>query len=127
VEGGGTGGREEGYLHPFPAGPTGDRRENVAAWREGTPGMPFAAAMTAQHAACARDLAPRQRHMPDYAGALNYGYHLDAGAFARLLADHAKGQLGVTHPAATVTGADSAPLTESTDPRAGRAATASWS
>ena len=34
--------------------------------------------MTAQAAACARDLAPRQRAMPDYAGALNYGYHLDA-------------------------------------------------
>jgi tryptophan halogenase len=59
--------------------------------------------MSPQHAACAYDLAPRQRAMPEYAGALNYGYHLDAGKFATLLARHAITRLGVIHIADEVT------------------------
>ena len=74
----------------------------------GVPHLPFAAAMTAQHAVCARDLAPRQREMPDFAGALNYGYHLDAGKFAALLARHATGRLGVTRVPARVSGVERA-------------------
>jgi len=35
--------------------------------------------------------------MPDYAGALNYAYHLDAGKFATLLATHARDRLNVRH------------------------------
>ena len=94
----------DSYLHPFSAPPPGDMRDLLAAWQTAAPNAPFAAAMTAQAAACARDLAPRQRAMPDYAGALNYGYHLDAGKFAALLARHATGRLGVTRIAAKVTG-----------------------
>jgi hypothetical protein len=62
--------------------------------------------MTAQSAVCTADLAPRLRAMPDYAAALNYGYHLDAGRFAALLARHATERLGVTHVSATVDGAE---------------------
>ncbi|UVO55816.1 tryptophan 7-halogenase [Sphingomonas sp. SUN039] len=95
---------DDSYLHPFTGLPPGDARELLAAWHEAGRTMPFAAAMTSQHAICARDLAPRQRAMPDYAGALNYGYHLDAGKFAALLAKHAIERLGITRIADDVTG-----------------------
>ena len=94
----------DSYLHPFTAPPPGDMRDLLAAWQAQAPGQPFAAAMTAQHAVCAASLAPRQRAMPDYGGALNYGYHLDAAKFAALLARHATARLGVRHVAARVTG-----------------------
>ncbi|MDE2620842.1 MAG: tryptophan 7-halogenase [Sphingomonadales bacterium] len=99
----------DSYLHPFTAPPPLDMRELLPAWQERAPDLPFAAAMTAQHAVCARDLAPRQRQMPDYAGALNYGYHLDAGKFAALLMRHATGRLGVTRIAAHVVATEPAP------------------
>ncbi len=94
----------DSYLHPFTAPPPAEMRELAAAWQAaGQPG-PFAAAITPQHGVCAHSLAPRQRAMPDYAGALNYGYHLDAGKFAALLMRHATTRLGVTRIAAEVTG-----------------------
>lgn len=95
----------DSYLHPFTAPPVGDL---LNLWRESDPPVPFAAAMTAQHAVCAQNLAPRQRAMPDYAGALNYGYHLDAGKFAALLSRHATGRLGVERIAGEVLGVSDA-------------------
>ena len=94
----------DSYLHPFTAPPPGDMRDLLAAWQTGAAETSFAAVMTAQDAVCARNLAPRQRAMPDFSGALNYGYHLDAGKFAALLARHATVRLGVTRIAAEVTG-----------------------
>jgi hypothetical protein len=79
-------------------------RALAAAWQAAGQPTPFAAAITPQHAVCAQNLSPRQRAMPDYAGALNYGYHLDAGKFAALLMRHATTRLGVTRIAAEVTG-----------------------
>lgn len=103
-----NGDANDSYLHPFTPPPPGDMADLLAAWRASAVEQPFAAAMTPQFAACARDLAPRQRMMPDYAGALNYGYHLDAGKFAALLSRHATGRLGVTHVADEVTGVTTA-------------------
>lgn len=94
----------DSYLHPFTPPPPDEMRALLSAWRISAPHMPFAAAMTAQHATCAQDLAPRQHSMPDYAGALNYGYHLDAGKFAVLLARHATTRLKVSHISAEVIG-----------------------
>ena len=99
---------QDSYLHPFTAPPAGAMSELLAAWQAGDVDRPFAAAMTPQHAVCARNLAPRQRAMPDYAGALNYGYHLDAGKFAALLARHATSRLGVKRLMAEVIGVDAA-------------------
>lgn len=101
-----TGTADDRYLHPFtspPAAPTG---ELLAAWQAGSPDLPFAAAMTAQAHVCDLDLAPRQRAMPDYQGAANYAYHLDAGKFAALLASHATQRLGVRHIPDHVTGVE---------------------
>lgn len=97
-----TGAAGDSYLHPFTLPPPGDMQGLLDAWAAGPERVPFASAMTAQAAVAARHLAPRQRAMPDYAGALNYGYHLDAGKFAALLARHATGRLGVTHVAGAV-------------------------
>jgi tryptophan 7-halogenase len=94
----------DSYLHPFTPPPSDEMRDLLSAWKHSAPESPFAAAMTSQFAACANNLAPRQRTMPDYAGALNYGYHLDAGRFATLLARHATTRLGVTHISDEVTG-----------------------
>lgn len=99
-----NGAADDRYFHPFTAPPSGDMRELIAAWRAQGGDLSFASAMAAQAAICAVDLAPRQRGMPDYAGTVNYGYHLDAGKFAALLARHATKRLGVRHIAAEVTG-----------------------
>ncbi len=98
------GSAEDSYLHPFSAPPAAEMRDLAATWQASGQQGPFAAAITPQHMACAQNLSPRQRAMPDYAGALNYGYHLDAGKFAALLARHATERLGVTRIAAQVTG-----------------------
>lgn len=97
-----TGAPGDSYLHPFTPPVEADPAGLVAAWQAA--GGPFAAAVSAQAAVCAADLAPRQRAMPDYAGALNYAYHLDAGKFAALLARHGVERLGVRHLRDHVTG-----------------------
>ena len=99
-----TGEEGDSYLHPFTPPAPADMRELLAAWSEAGAAPAFAAAVTAQGMVCEKDLAPRQRAMPDYAGALNYGYHLDAGKFAALLMRHATGRLGVRHVCDHVTG-----------------------
>ena len=92
------------YLHPFTPPPAAAPRALVAAWAGEDEGSSFADAMTAQARVCAADLAPRQPAMPDYGGALNYAYHLDAAKLAALLSRHAVGRLGVRHVADEVIG-----------------------
>ncbi|RIV78152.1 tryptophan halogenase family protein [Pelagerythrobacter aerophilus] len=92
-----NGGPGDSYYHPFTAPIAGDIAELLSAWKGTADELPFSYAMNPQAAICDRDLAPRQRAMPDFAGALNYGYHLDAGKLAVLLARHAVQKLGVTH------------------------------
>ncbi len=97
------GGAGDTYYHPFGLPAEGDAHDLVDAWRSS--GEPrFAEAVSPQPHVCARDLAPRQRGMPDYAGALNYAYHLDAAKLAQLLMRHATERLGVTHIRDHVTG-----------------------
>lgn len=91
-----TGAADDRYYHPFVPPVSAEPRDLVAAWSRGNEPR-FAEAVGAQAAVCAADLAPRQRGMPDYAGSLNYAYHLDAGRFAVLLARHGTTRLGVRH------------------------------
>jgi tryptophan 7-halogenase len=86
----------DAYHHPFTAPVEGEARSVVDGWRT-MAGIRFADAVGPQPQVCARHLAPRQPGMPDYAGALNYAYHLDAGKFADLLRRHAVDRLGVRH------------------------------
>jgi hypothetical protein len=103
-----SGEADDQYLHPFTPPVAGDPRDLVAAWQADPAGRGFADVVGAQPKVCALDLAPRQRAMPDYAGALNYAYHLDAGKLATLLAQHGRGQLGVRHLRDHVTQVDMA-------------------
>jgi len=104
-----TGQANDSYLHPFtppPAAP--DPRQLLAAWRR-QGDQSFATAMTPQPEVAAIHLAPKQRGMPSFAGALNYAYHLDAARFVAMLRSHAVDRLGVTHVAdriASVEGTD---------------------
>jgi len=97
-----TGAADDRYYHPFVPPIDADPRD-AAAFH---PDAAFADRVCAQPAACALDLAPRQRAMPDYAGALNYAYHLDAAKLAALLARHAVERLGVRHVRDHVVGVD---------------------
>lgn len=94
----------DSYYHPFTSPPAAATGDLLAAWQATASDLSFAAAMTPQAHVCDQDLAPRQRTMPDYQGATNYAYHLDAGKFAALLTAHATQRLGVEHIAAHVTG-----------------------
>lgn len=96
----------DAYYHPFSPPIEGSARDIVEAWREGATNRPFAAAASPQPEVCALHLAPRQRAMPDYGGALNYAYHLDAAKLAALLARHGVERLGVRHVRDHVTGVD---------------------
>ena len=92
-----TGDPGDRFFHPFVAPVDGAPRDVVAAWHNHAARYGFAEAVCPQPRICASDLAPRQHTMPDYAGAQNYGYHLDAGKFAALLARHGAERLGVQH------------------------------
>ncbi len=96
----------DSYYHPFTAPPPGSMSELLAVWKAQASNTSFAEAMSPQAAICDRDLAPRQRTMPSFAGALNYGYHLDAGKFGAVLAEHAVAKLGVKHVRSLVTGVE---------------------
>ncbi len=95
------------YLHPFAPPIPGSDDAVLAAWIYTDPAKSFAATVSPQAAVCAQNLAPKQASMPDYAGALNYGYHLDAVKFAALLQRHATSTLGVRHIRDHVTAVDS--------------------
>ena len=96
------------YYHPFSL-PEGFDTVNLAEhWLAGAAGeMPFAKAVTPQHAVCELGKAPKQIGIPNYAYTVNYGYHLDAGKFASLLTQNATEKLGVTHVSADVVSVNS--------------------
>ena len=101
-----TGQPGDRYYHPFTPPPPDAIAAVIAAMHGEPDKRDFAHLASAQAAICDADLAPRQRVMPPYAGALNYGYHLDAGKFAGLLRRRATDRLGVTHLSDVVTGVD---------------------
>jgi tryptophan 7-halogenase len=102
-----TGEDEDSYYHPFTPPPDGAAVDLVSAWQALTPGAPYAFAVCPQPAICAAQLAPRQRPMAPYSGALNYAYHLDAAKLAQRLSRHAVGTLGATHLRDQVVAVDS--------------------
>jgi len=95
------------YYHPFTA-PAGYPTHDLAShWWSQRQKLSFVDAVSAQGMVCDRNLAPKQFDTPDYAGVLNYGYHLDAGRFATLLARHCTNRLGVEHVQAHIHGIQS--------------------
>jgi hypothetical protein len=104
-----SGAADDAYFHPFTPPVEADAGSLIAAWQDDAAASTFADAVTPQPHVANQHLAPRQRTMPDYAGALNYGYHLDAGKLAALLQRHATTRLGVRHLRDHVTRVDRAP------------------
>ncbi|MDX1626989.1 MAG: tryptophan halogenase family protein [Wenzhouxiangellaceae bacterium] len=85
------------YYHPFTA-PAGYPSVDLAShWWRDRRNLSFVDAVSPQGMVCDRRLAPKQAHTPQYAGVVNYGYHLDAGRFAELLTEHCTRELDVRH------------------------------
>lgn len=92
-------GDEDFYYHPFTV-PMGYGRIDLAPYVQDI--SQFAVDSNFQHQICEAGLAPRGFAEGEYQGQCNYAYHLDAGAFADLLKDHCKNNLGVQHRIGTV-------------------------
>jgi tryptophan 7-halogenase len=92
-----NGAADDIYYHPFSV-PAGYPNVNsVPCWLKYRDRISFAHQMTPQARVCDQNLAPKQAQTPEYAHVLNYGYHLDAGKFAMMLAEHCTRSLGVKH------------------------------
>lgn len=102
------GSRQDVYYHPFTA-PAGYPGTDLASWwQDGGSKLSFTDTVSPQGMVCDRDLGPKQAGTPEYAGVLNYAYHLDAGRFADLLTRHCTRSLGVRHVQDHVIGITSA-------------------
>lgn len=97
-----TGAADDFYYHPLML-PQGFSQVNlVPHWlRDGT-SESFCDAVCPQGRLCDDGLAPKAITTPEYEGAANYAYHLDAGKFAPFLQRHCCEQLGVRHVPADV-------------------------
>lgn len=85
------------YYHPFTL-PSGYGVSNLYdAWQSEYPDLPFAEAVSVQPRICELGYGPKQHTMPEFAGALSYGYHLDAGKFTEMLRKHCTVALKVLH------------------------------
>ena len=97
------------YYHPFTA-PAGFAHINlVPFWQPQRDKVSFVDAVSVQGRVCDGNLAPKQESTPEYAGVVNYAYHLDAGKFAELLQRHCTEVLGVRHIVDHVTGINGRP------------------
>ena len=96
------------YYHPFSL-PAEYSRLNLADWwPDAAGGRSFAEFVTPQAAVIRAGLAPKQPAMPEFAFAVNYGYHFDAGRFADLLHEQAVSVMAVGYRAANVIAVESA-------------------
>ena len=87
----------DAYYHPFSL-PEGFSQVNLAKhWLASNKQTDFANSVSVQPALCDHNLAPKLANTPDYAGFVNYAYHLDAGKFVPFLIQHATEKLGVNH------------------------------
>lgn len=91
-------GRSRSYFHPFEPPFYTEGASLVPYWllEDEATRPPFAAAMTIQHRVAEAGRAPKQAGEGDFAGPLNYAYHLDAVSLSRILAERGR-QLGVEH------------------------------
>ena len=94
------------YYHPFTV-PLGYGRIDLAPYVDDIAN--YAVESNFQHHVCEAGLAPRGFAESEFQGQCNYAYHLDAGAFADLLKNHCRTELGVVHVVDTVKQAVLAP------------------
>lgn len=91
------------YYHPFTV-PLGYGRIDLAPYVSNI--EEFAVESNFQHHVCEAGLAPRTLSEGEYQGQCNYAYHLDAGAFAEILKEFCRNNLGVEHVIGTVKDAE---------------------
>lgn len=103
-----TGEDHDGYLHPFTPPAAWNSELLAPYWLEEGRSISFAQAVCHQSMPSLRGRAPKQITTPEYAGIVNYAYHLDAGKFASLLQEHCTRKLGVRHLLDEVVGVEPA-------------------
>jgi len=92
-----TGEKNDSFYHPFIA-PHGFGQCNLTShWLQSKDNIPFAHAISFQPHLCDAGCAPKQIQTPEFAAVANYGYHLNATKFAKLLQEHCTKKLGVKH------------------------------
>ncbi|RAK52169.1 tryptophan halogenase family protein [Phenylobacterium deserti] len=97
-----TGAEDDAYYHPLML-PQGFSQVNLAPhWLAREDGQSFCDAVCPQGQICDEGLAPKTIATPEFEGAANYAYHLDAGKFAPFLQRHCCDTLGVRHVLADV-------------------------
>lgn len=92
-----SGGPQDVYYHPFTLPAATSDTDMHAVWQAYYADRTFDRVGGMQPELCEQFKAPKTMAMPEYAGALNYGYHLDAGKFTEMLQEHCTGQLNVRH------------------------------
>lgn len=92
-------GKGDSYYHPFTV-PLGYGRIDLAPYVSNI--NDFAEESNFQQSIGDAGLAPRSLAESDFQGQCNYGYHLDAGAFANLLKNHCKEKFNINHIIDTV-------------------------
>ena len=97
-----TGKEDDSYYHPLVLPEAYLETNLVNHWLAGDRNVPFAHAVSSQADVCEHGLAPKMITSPEYDGALNYAYHLNAGKFSTFLSKHCVDKLGVTHLLADV-------------------------
>lgn len=90
------------YYHPFSLPIEWPTLPLTGYWLASASNTSFAKFVTPQANVIDAGLGPRAAGMPPYSHVVNYGYHFDAGKFARLLHEHATGKLGVHYVSANV-------------------------
>lgn len=90
------------YYHPFSLPLEWPTLPVTSCWLDSGTDASFAEFVTPQAEVIEAGLGPREAGMPPYSHVVNYGYHFDAGKFAKLLHDHAVDTLGVHYVSANV-------------------------
>ena len=99
-----TGGKDDRYYHPFSAPRDYGKFNFASQYSSVREASSFVDAVSSQGRICDHNLAPKQMQTPEFAGVVNYGYHLDAGRFAELLKRHCMSHLDVRYTSDHVTG-----------------------
>ena len=110
-----TGAADDGYYHPLVLPQSFETLNLAQHWLARGGEQSFCDAVCPQGKICDDGLAPKSITTPEYQGAANYAYHLDAGKFAPFLTRNCTETLGVRHVLADVQRVE---LTENGDIRA---------
>jgi tryptophan halogenase len=97
-----TGKADDAYYHPLMLPQSWSQLNLVPHWLKDAQGESFCDTVCPQGRICDDGLAPKSITTPEYEGAANYAYHLDAGKFAPFLQRHCCEKLGVRHILADV-------------------------